>query len=805
MNSKRRKKSKIDPKDYEGYSYGPLRLERIGQTIRMGSNWKPGQFEVYIQRVRNKRPDFKREINKKISELVLLIKQFEPLELLSAVSIRNCFGNLEGYKEITHEGKESYVEYAQSLILSQKRNPEVKHVTQETIEEFNNLIKEIFNNVLWYFGSEFAEGKRNQTEEELRFISIARYLFVRGDSFEEHHLEMVKDIFKDHNMFLEKHYGFTSDEVIRSIQHIEEQLLNNIRKQVEFVSVLHELHELFKEFADKESIDSFSSFEDYIERYRNQHVVQEKIKKFEELINNLNENPFEIVPTKEAPIELLNLLSAHFGDNSEFVTFRRSPGWPTNDSIIYDRPLIEDNGKFYCFSPQVLFRNIGNILERWIKQKDEEYFEETYQKKRAQYLENKALRYLKKILPESKSFGKLFYWVKENGVEKRVETDGLVFYDTHLFIIEAKAGTYSTSARRGSLERMKKNAEELVDNAYKQALRTKDYIMNTPEPTFELQDGSKAIVIKDKHKYKNIYLVNVTLENLGVLSTQLHSLKNFNFIQGKEWPWSVFINDLRVISEIIEFPSEFLHFLQGRIRANNYPQFYPMDELVFLMFYFKKGLYFGNGVLKNVAKYTPLGYTEELNRHYDYLASSVSSGRKPYLKIPREYKDFIRKIELTGKDGFTEVTLTLLNVDSKTRQMILGNLRKIKDAFKRDGRPHDFIILLEEPKMGLMVLVSGTQAPDFWSQSDRFCYLKMYQTRSEKWILMTIELQKNGKENLDFRIYNKKWEYDPNMEEQLKKFRETKWAHFEKTGRKIGRNDPCPCGSGLKYKKCCGR
>ena len=22
---------------------------------------------------------------------------------------------------------------------------------------------------------------------------------------------------------------------------------------------------------------------------------------------------------------------------------------------------------------------------------------------------------------------------------------------------------------------------------------------------------------------------------------------------------------------------------------------------------------------------------------------------------------------------------------------------------------------------------------------------------------------------------------------------------------KAGRNDPCPCGSGLKYKKCCGR
>ncbi len=27
----------------------------------------------------------------------------------------------------------------------------------------------------------------------------------------------------------------------------------------------------------------------------------------------------------------------------------------------------------------------------------------------------------------------------------------------------------------------------------------------------------------------------------------------------------------------------------------------------------------------------------------------------------------------------------------------------------------------------------------------------------------------------------------------------------KKTGKKVGRNDPCPCGSGKKYKKCCMR
>jgi len=28
---------------------------------------------------------------------------------------------------------------------------------------------------------------------------------------------------------------------------------------------------------------------------------------------------------------------------------------------------------------------------------------------------------------------------------------------------------------------------------------------------------------------------------------------------------------------------------------------------------------------------------------------------------------------------------------------------------------------------------------------------------------------------------------------------------YRQVERKIGRNDPCPCGSGKKYKHCCGQ
>ena len=52
-----------------------------------------------------------------------------------------------------------------------------------------------------------------------------------------------------------------------------------------------------------------------------------------------------------------------------------------------------------------------------------------------------------------------------------------------------------------------------------------------------------------------------------------------------------------------------------------------------------------------------------------------------------------------------------------------------------------------------------------------------------------------------------RWEnngYSPN--EAIEKTAGTKLFYNEDgTIKKVGRNDPCPCGSGKKYKKCCGR
>jgi len=73
--------------------------------------------------------------------------------------------------------------------------------------------------------------------------------------------------------------------------------------------------------------------------------------------------------------------------------------------------------------------------------------------------------------------------------------------------------------------------------------------------------------------------------------------------------------------------------------------------------------------------------------------------------------------------------------------------------------------------------------------------------------------------NVDFEVlYKKMVEYDAkhliglpqwdnvfSAEKQQELYKEQKSSGtIVREGDKVGRNDPCPCGSGKKYKKCCG-
>ena len=49
------------------------------------------------------------------------------------------------------------------------------------------------------------------------------------------------------------------------------------------------------------------------------------------------------------------------------------------------------------------------------------------------------------------------------------------------------------------------------------------------------------------------------------------------------------------------------------------------------------------------------------------------------------------------------------------------------------------------------------------------------------------------------------WDNILTVERRKELYKEQKESGTVRKEKKIGRNDPCPCGSGKKYKKCCGK
>lgn len=799
------KKKKDTKVEYEAFRRGPLIFERYGREIGIRSEWKPGEYEKYINNVKNNLPDDKISINNKITELKSIIQKYQPLELLQTTTTRNILGASEPNNERIQNKVEMIAEYAQSFILAFERQDHYERTTDSVIDKFNTLIEEIIIEVYRYFANTTSFQNLTKIEKDYRINSISRFLFLRGDSIPQHHNEMITDIFSGSEAFLYEHLGIKIDEIFKAFHIIESQIQNNIDKTVRYVKFHNQIQREFTDFIKKGGEKERGNEEELFTEFASQPELQRRIDVLSKLAKGAPSIVFEFSINNDLPLALLDFLSAQFGDNQEFRSFKKSPLWPTNNSIIYEKPLIKENGHYYCFLPSLLARNIGLILDRFIHDTDSDYYDKTFQKKRAKYLEDKSLKYTGDILPGADLYPKMYYHIDDEGIAKRVETDGIIIFDNNLFILECKAGGLSLSAKRGSIESIKDHAEELIDQAYKQSLRTKKYIEESQTPVFEDESGSLVLKISDKERYKNIFLINTTFENLGALSTHLSSAKEMGFVQGTEWPYSVFINDLRVISEITESPSIFIHYLKRRTRANDYPQFKSSDELDYYVFYLREGLYFDDNRLANTDKLSVFGYTDSLDQYYEYLAGRAPFVEKPTVNLPKSIKDVIFDIEKSGKFGFTSITTFLLDLSIEGARVVIHNLNEITKKYLEDKSGHQFTMTINDNISMVVLGVCDTDDIEYIREMRNYCRLKMYHTKRSKCAFIVKLLLEDGQNSWEFELIEKEWTNDEYLEKELEIFKEKKKVKAGNNVKQIRRNDKCYCGSGFKYKHCCGK
>ena len=291
----------------------------------------------------------------------------------------------------------------------------------------------------------------------------------------------------------------------------------------------------------------------------------------------------------------------------------------------------------------------------------------------------------------------------------------------------------------------------------------------------------------------------------------MHKLNQFGLYKSNEFPWSVNLNDLKIISDFIQFPAQFLHYLKKRVELANKdflknPEVYTTDELDLLGDYLEGNLYY-----EDYREYSSImieDYSPYFNKYYNSIEFGVNID-----KIGQKFDDgFIKLIYNLEKDkehGYSEVVTKLLDLSSEGREQLIECIDIVTKQTINDGLEHDATLLfqLSNPNdiksgFGVSIMSSLISERDVTIKKlKNYCELKKYQQKSYEWIGIAAYIDKNKCITNEILFFRHEEFINEELEEVANKFLKGKMI---KT-RKIGRNELCPCGSGKKYKKCHGK
>jgi hypothetical protein len=470
--------------------------------------------------------------------------------------------------------------------------------------------------------------------------------------------------------------------------------------------------------------------------------------------------------------------------------------------VIYLEPLIRRGDQYYCPNPVLLFRKLDRIIESWIRE-DAAYYGDKFAKKRGRLVERKAAEYVSKLLPGGNFHSNLYYSAPGGeGKPERFETDGIITWDRALLIVESKSAGVDVPARRGALSGLREALREIVRAAFEQGIRTRRYIESAPTVTFEDEHGAPVLTLSQTD-YDDVFIVNVTLESLGFFSAGIHLLKEMGLLAGSPWPWSVFINNLRVISEIFETGSDFIAFLKSRVTVPDLPQFFVGDELDFVMAYLKDGARLTDVNLDAVGQFNLHGYTVALDRYYSFLSGSVESAGKPRSETPASLQSLVEMIERHGRPGFLRVTLALLQLDRATMRWMARETEVALTNVRSKGQ-RDQLVLRSPDRKKVIATYFGRS----WSSADvdeKLAEMKLrkYNARADRWITIFLSVGSTDVALHDYVDENEPWQRDEDVELTITDRKHRALRSYLRDHAKPARNATCPCESGRKFKDCC--
>jgi hypothetical protein len=612
---------------------------------------------------------YQHEMQEVTDRLRELVAQGHPLHVLSSIVMANLMAPPGAYYEPTHHGFESFVELVGGLLLTQPpptaREPasaEVLSAIHEQMAALQDLI--VLRNLA-------AQQDEAPETGGLRFSGVLQWTTVRGTSFEHHRADLARAIYGPFDAWCLKRYGFTAEDVLRVGAAADQWSTDRFN---ELLQEAHAFADRIQATMSDTTLRAALSAEELARLDAPGMSESVRFRAFTEVISEgisdasafcVDDLVGDDLP-RERVEAVLNELSVSVGglEASEYRgLFDRSP--------LVERPFVEFEGRYLLPIPGMVLRDTVGLLENRLVNGGPRSFSTS----RAKTLDALAVDYLVALLPSGRGFVNLFY--------EGTELDGLVIFERTAFVVEGKGTPLSAAAQRGDLERLRRDVERAVEEAWTQGKRARDYILGEDAPAVFVDDSGTELVRLEPGQIDEVVILNPTIHQLAGHASQLPRLRILGLFADGEYPWSVFINDLRVIAETADNAAVFLHYLIWRGRLPLGEQVTAADELDLWASYLLSERF---GSLADGGHYLVGNATTDFDAYYNGLLGNGPPAPKPRKMLEEPVKSFVERMADERPPGWRRAAGTCLDLSILEMAYVCGRAPAICDTAQQHRR-----------------------------------------------------------------------------------------------------------------------
>jgi hypothetical protein len=389
--------------------------------------------------------------------------------------------------------------------------------------------------------------------------------------------------------------------------------------------------------------------------------------------------------------------------------------------------------------------------------------------------------------------------IYESPHQKAGEIDVLVLFGDRAIVLQAKSKRLTLEARRGNNRVIKEDFRKSVEESYDQANKCAKLLGNS---RYKLLD-SQSREIRIPKAPKEVYIICVVSDNYPALNFQAQQLLKFEPTPTILPPLVTDIFTLDALTEMLSSPLYLLSYLNRR--AGYHDRLMARDELTILAHHLTKNLWlseeYGFAVIddsicadldiamaarrdKVPGKTTPEGILTRLR--------NTSVGR------------IILQLETENDPRVIDLGFMLLTLSEHAIMDISKAIETIGEKARNDRKNHDISVPLIEARAGLTIHYNDDSISRAATRLQGHCELRKYKEKANRWFGICLSTRDNAIRcgvNLDHP-----WVPNPILEAAVAKLRTGSPQKFDESSnrpKKPGRNAPCPCGSGKKYKRCC--